>query len=161
MKFVTDGMLGKLTRWLRLMGEDVKCVNDFSLPPGKEDDFLLKLSEEESRVLLTRDVDLYRRALKNNFECVLLEDEKRKPINEINLISEKLEVSFDISLDSSRCPVCNGPLEKVEKSRIAEQVSAGVLKNNDIFWKCEDCSKVYWHGGHWENIEEAMKELRD
>ena len=68
MKFANDGMLGKLTRWLRLMGEDVKCVNDFSLPPGKEDDFLLKLSEEESRVLLTRDVDLYRRALKNNFE---------------------------------------------------------------------------------------------
>ncbi len=143
------------------MGEDVKCVNDFSLTPEKEDDFLIKLSEDESRVLLTRDVDLYRKALKNNLECVLLENENKTPINEINLISEKLEVSFDISLEDSRCSVCNGILGKVEKSEISGQVSEGVLENNDVFWRCEDCGKIYWHGGHWENIEEAMNELGD
>jgi len=161
MRFVADGMLGKVTRWLRLLGEDVKCVNDFQIPSEEEDSFLLDLAEEESRVLLTRDVDLNREALKNNLKSVLLEDEEESPVSQINLISEKLDVSFDISLDSSRCSVCNGQLEKVEKSEIVGQVPDGVLENSDVFWRCEDCGKVYWCGAHWENIEEAMRKLRD
>lgn len=161
MKFVTDGMLGKLTRWLRILGEDVKCVNDFSVSSKEEDKFLLDLSEEESRVLLTRDVGLYRKALKNNLECVLLENEESGPMREINLVSEKLEISFDFSSSSSRCTVCNGVLERVEKSEINDEVSDVVLENNEVFWQCGGCAKVYWHGGHWEKIEEAMRELRD
>ncbi|MEM2914677.1 MAG: DUF5615 family PIN-like protein, partial [Candidatus Bathyarchaeia archaeon] len=56
MKFLADGMLGKLTRWLRLLGCDIEYFHD------ADDEKLLKISTEENRVLLTRDYQLYRRA---------------------------------------------------------------------------------------------------
>jgi len=56
-KFLADGMLGKLTRWLRMLGQDVK----YSVQLG--DDELLAMAKKEHRVLLTRDFELYQRAI--------------------------------------------------------------------------------------------------
>lgn len=161
MKFVADGMLGKLTRWLRLAGEDVVCVNDFSVSSEGEDEFLLDLAERECRMLITRDVDLHRRALRNGLESILLEDEKEEVAQQMKKISEEIGKTFDISAETSRCPVCNGELKTVEKNKIKKDIPEGVLKNNDRFWKCQECGKVYWLGGHWEKIEETIEKIRE
>jgi uncharacterized protein with PIN domain len=55
-KFVADGMLGSLSRWLRMMGQDVEYSTLL------DDDKLLALAKEEGRVLLTKDLELYKRA---------------------------------------------------------------------------------------------------
>ncbi len=161
MDFVTDGMLGKLTRWLRLAGQDVVCVNDFSVSSGKEDEVLLNLADEDSRILITRDVNLHRKALKNNLESVLLENEKEGIAQQMEKISEKTGENFDISPKTSRCPECNGGLRVVKKPEIKNDVPQGVLKNNDKFWKCQKCSKVYWQGSHWEKIGETIEKIGD
>ncbi len=161
MKFITDGMLGKLTRWLRLAGQDVVCINDISVSPDGEDEALLRLSEEDSRVLITRDVNLHRKALKNNLKSILFENEKKEVSQQLNKISEKIGKSFDISPDSSRCPVCNGELNTVKKDEIKNDVPEAVLKNKDCFWKCQNCDKIYWLGGHWEKIGETREKMRE
>ena len=56
MKFLTDGMLGKLTRWLRMLGYDVKYFR------STEDKQLLKTAKTEHRTLLTCDNELYHQA---------------------------------------------------------------------------------------------------
>ena len=56
MKFLVDGMLGKLTRWLRMLGQDVL----YSVQLG--DSELLELAKKEDRILLTKDFELYKRA---------------------------------------------------------------------------------------------------
>ena len=53
MKFVVDGMLGKLARWLRMMGHDVEYSNSM------DDSELLTIARKEQRILLTRDFELY------------------------------------------------------------------------------------------------------
>lgn len=53
LKFIADGMLGKLTRWLRMLGQDVEYSNNM------EDSQLLTIAKEDDRTLLTRDFELY------------------------------------------------------------------------------------------------------
>jgi uncharacterized protein with PIN domain len=48
LKFIADGMMGKVSRWLRILGYDVKYENDAL------DDTILKIAVEERRILLTR-----------------------------------------------------------------------------------------------------------
>ena len=67
MKFIADGMLGKLTRWLRMLGQDVEYSNNM------EDTDLLAAAKNENRILLTRDFELYQRALGKGVDAFYLE----------------------------------------------------------------------------------------
>ncbi len=160
MKFVTDGMLGRLTRWLRLVGNDVICINDYSFDFEEEDEALLKMADKESRCLLTRDVDLYRRALRRKLKAVLIEGEGDIP-RQFSDISRSLDESLDIDIDSSRCPVCNGELKRIQKPSVSGEVPEGVLKSNEVFWRCNDCNKIYWPGTHWKKIIETIKKCKN
>lgn len=158
MEFITDGMLGKLTRWLRLAGQNVICVNDYDLQPEEEDEFLLDRAEKDSRILITRDKELHRRAFKRNLESILLEEEEIP--KQMFEVSKSLGKEIEIELDFSRCPVCNGEIEPVDKEEVEEDVPGPVLEENQRFWKCESCGKVYWPGSHWEKIEETAKKFQ-
>ncbi len=160
MKFLIDGMLGKLARWLRLAGQDVVSINDLGVGPEEEDDFLLDSARGKSRVLVTRDQDLYRRAMKENIRSILIR-ETEDVAKQLLKISESVNESIEIEIGDSRCPVCNGELESVEKSSVSEEVPEISLENNERFWRCESCGKVYWPGGHWENIAETVEKYEN
>ena len=85
-------MLGKLSRWLRLLGYDVLYFHDIA------DDELLRKAKESNRVLLTKDFTLYRRAVINDVEAIMLRgkclEEDLALLAALNLI--KLE--FNLSL---------------------------------------------------------------
>ncbi|MEM3022817.1 MAG: DUF5615 family PIN-like protein, partial [Candidatus Bathyarchaeia archaeon] len=68
MKFITDGMLGRLSRWLRIIGYDVEYVRNAA------DEELLKRAEEEGRTVLTRDRSLYAMAKRRGVGAILLEE---------------------------------------------------------------------------------------
>ncbi|HIH20450.1 TPA: hypothetical protein HA244_04245 [Candidatus Micrarchaeota archaeon] len=51
-EFVADAMLGKLTRWLRLLGQKTFYERD------ADDELVLKKAIKEKAVLLTRDREL-------------------------------------------------------------------------------------------------------
>mgnify|MGYP006307509817 CR=1 FL=1 len=72
-------------------------------------------------------------------------------------VDERIEMEFA----GTRCPVCNGMLDLVDKETVEDEVPEKVLKENDRFWKCTDCGKVYWPGGHWEKIIETFEKYKD
>ncbi len=67
MKFLADAMLGKLTRWLRILGQDVVYSVEFN------DSELLDLAKKEKRVLLTKDFELYKRAISKGLDSYYVE----------------------------------------------------------------------------------------
>ena len=152
MRFVSDGMLGRLTRWLRLLGYDVTYLNDFS------DARILEIAEEEGRVLLTNDVALYRSARRRDVEAYLVEGENEA--ERLANMARRLGIVLDVDTTVSRCPACNSTIEMIEKSEVEGKVPPNTLKMYDEFWVCRGCGKIYWQGGHWKKIEEALAEAR-
>ncbi len=67
MKFLADAMLGKLTRWLRMLGQDVVYSAEF------DDSELLALAKKEERILLTKDFELYKRAVSRGLDTYYVE----------------------------------------------------------------------------------------
>ena len=150
-KFVADSMLGKLARWLRMSGYDVVYSNDL------EDEELLELAASEGRVLLTRDRELYQRAVKRKVDVELVTSNDF--VERLRQLRKKRKLTIRDSPAYSRCPVCNGELEKAEKAEIEGEVPEGAFEANVDFWRCKACKKVYWKGSHWEKIREVVERL--
>lgn len=152
MKFIADGMLGKLARWLRLAGHDVIYIGDLRVSAEEQDEALLNLSKREKRELLTRDFVLYRRARKAKIKTTFIRTSD--VVSQLAEISKRGGRKIEIDPENSRCPVCNGLLKSADKEKVVKLVPGAVLKTQQEFWRCTKCGKIYWHGKHWKTIIE-------
>jgi uncharacterized protein len=158
MRFLVDGMLGGLARWLRILGQDV--IYDSSA----EDNDLLRLAQEENMILLTRDEELYRRASAKKITSALVLGETEE--ERLAQMADTFGVSLKADMAETRCPECGSELRQRPKKELANEVPPASLKLYDEFWSCTNtnCGKVYWVGSHWKQIrrtlEEANKQAR-
>ena len=152
LRFITDGMLGKLTRWLRMLGHDVTYLR------SADDEKLVELAKSEKRVLLTRDLKLYQQAVARGLEAVLVEatDEAGKLAD----LAGRFGFMLEIDLSVSRCPKCNVRIETVSKGVVVDEVPEATAMYYDDFWKCSGCGQVYWRGAHWKRIEKTLEEAK-
>ena len=147
-RFVLDVHLGRLARYLRLLGFDALYQNDF------DDPTIIAISRAERRIILTRD----RGILKNGSVTHgywLRETEPREQLREVVRV---LDLKEDIR-PFSRCLKCNGALLPVDKREILEQLPPKVREGYEEFVRCEGCGKVYWAGTHVERMKEILGEL--
>ena len=152
LRFITDGMLGKLTRWLRILGHDVNYFR------SADDKKLIEMAKSEKRVLLTRDLKLYQQAVTRGLEAVLVEatDEARKLAD----LAQRFGFILEIDLSVSRCPKCNARIESVSKEVVVDQIPKATSIYYDDFWKCPRCGQIYWQGAHWKKIEKTLEEAK-
>lgn len=147
-KFLTDGMLGKLTRFMRILGFDTLYLKDAS------DDELLNIAQKDNRILITRDQELYQRAIKMGLSSILItEVDIEKQLSQIML---KLNINLDLDILETRCPICNTKLEQIPKNEIKNLVPKKVFNMHEDFWICPKCNKVYWMGSHWKSINQTL-----
>jgi len=151
--FVVDGMLGKLTRWLRMMGHDVEYSNKL------DDAELMVIAKKENRVLLTRDLALYKRAIAKGVEAFYVEG-MTEP-ERLAELARRFSIPLMIDLKSSRCPRCNAPLQSVPKEKVANKVEKNTFTHYDAFWECPNCGHVYWQGAHWIKIRATLEEAEE
>lgn len=152
MKFLADGMLGKLARWLRILGHDVIYLVEF------DDSELLKVAKKEERVLLTKDLELYKRTIGKGMDAYYVEGKMES--ERLAEIAKRYGLLLMVDMDKSHCPICNTQLKPAPK----EQLQAGLEKNTftyyDKFWKCTNCGQIYWQGAHWTQINNALKQAQ-
>lgn len=151
LRFLLDGMLGRLARWLRILGYDTEYRSDLS------DNELLTAAAKENRILLTRDKNLNRKAMLNNIESHLLESVSLTDW----LASLKRRYDMDLKLDKikPRCSLCNGLLNEASSEIALDTLPAGVRAKHSRHWSCPGCLKVYWRGSHWENMSELLQSV--
>lgn len=149
MKFVADTMLGNLARWLRILGYDTLYSRYF------EDWKLLRIAEEESRVLLTRDESLFRRAKTKNLGVVLITSDDIAEMLAYVAAKTGIELSFDPS--RTRCPECNTLLMRISKAEALSLLESNVITKYEEFWRCGKCGKIYWQGNHWRTINSTLE----
>lgn len=143
LRFLADAMLGRLAKWLRILGYDT--LYDASW----DDAHLVRLARAEDRVLLTRDLELAR----------------RKGVCVVWVASETLEAQLDQLHEElgvvstapwSRCPVCNSPLLNVPRDQAWGQVPPYVFVTQEEFRLCPHCNRFYWRGTHRERMEAVI-----
>ena len=153
-RFIADGMVGRLARWLRLIGNDVEY------PESCSDRELTRRAMAEGRVLLTNDVELYRHAISKNVDCFLVRGTTEA--ERLAKVADRYGLALEIDADKSRCTSCNALIRSLKKQDAAGRVMDSTFMAFDRFWECTnpDCGKVYWQGGHWENIEQHLNQAK-
>ncbi len=148
MKFLADCMLGRLAKWLRLLGYDTAYQAD------ADDPALVRQARAEDRVLLTRDVELTRRRGVRVFliESEQIEAQLRQMWRALNLTPR---AAF------TRCPECNLPLDLLSAQAARPRVAPYVFLTHTEFRACPGCQRVYWRGTHWARIVAALQDLSD
>ena len=143
-------MLGTIAKKLRMLGFDCTYYN--TIP----DDDLVLVAKNQNRIIITKDDKLATNAIQHDIITVKLQahTEKEQLIEIAHKINWK---SFEI--DYSRCSLCNGMLEQVEKSAILEKIPPKIAESVEKFWQCRECSHIYWVGTHIRNLEKLIAEI--
>jgi uncharacterized protein len=147
-RFVTDAMLGKLTKWLRVMGIDV------TYEPDTTDAQLLQRAERGGRILLTRDRRLMRRrgsARRFYIESDYYHEQVRQVVQAFHL-ADTIQVF-------TRCLRCNAPLCTIAKQIAVERVPPYVYATQMIFKQCVACNRLYWGGTHRDNMLRQLQAM--
>jgi uncharacterized protein len=151
-KFLADGMLGGLTRWLRMLGHDITystllCDNE-----------LLELAKIEGRNLLTRDLELYKRAINRGLNAFYVEGKTES--SRLTEVANRYRLTLEIDMNKSNCPICNTPIELAGKEKLKDKIEPNTYKHYDQFWRCPDCGQIYWRGAHWKQIMATLTEAQ-
>jgi len=152
--FFVDAMLGNIAKKMRLMGYDSKYLADIG------DDELITLAKKDKRIIISRDEDLIRKALKFGLEAIFVKNNQE--IEQFREIIKKSNLKiFKINGDRARCPNCNSQTESVDKKNIQGKIPTKVLEYNDKFWECKICDKNFWEGTHIRNLQKFVGKLNE
>jgi len=152
LKFLVDSMLGKLARWLRMLGHDT--TYNIKL----DDSALLELARKESRTLLTRDLELHQRAIAKGIDSYFINGKTES--EHLAEVSKQYDLTLEINMDRSHCPTCNTPLKESPKEKLADEVEKNTFIYYNEFWKCLNCGQIYWQGAHWKQISNTLKQAQ-
>jgi len=158
--FIVDEMLGKLTRWLRILGFYVIWAGELRGSYDEDiDNKIITRALKDDLIIITRDKELLRKAKRYDIKVIYVKNSSL--IDKIKSVLDA--INYDIELISNvnpaRCPVCNGLLIKVDKDEIYDKIPPRTREIYDEFWLCRKCGKIYWKGSHWKNISKTIKKL--
>jgi uncharacterized protein len=147
-KFIADVHLGKLARYLRLLGFDTWYKNSAT------NSELKSLASSENRILLSKS-ELF--ADDTSFKsCIIKTEDSFLQLKQV--IGEfKLKEDFK---PFSRCMICNGLLEVVEKNTVEEKLEENTARYYHEFWQCTGCKHVYWKGAHYKRMIQLIEGLK-
>lgn len=146
-KFAVDRMLGRLAKWLRIIGQDAIYGPHLS---GRG---LIRAARSENRLILTRD-----RGLKKYKPLEFLFIESDDYREQLQQVVKACDLKIRESL-FTRCLECNFPLQPQAKERVEKIVPPYVFSTQERFSWCPVCERVYWPATHHQKMVEELKKL--
>ena len=142
MKFICDDNLGKLAKYLRILGFDT-AFNEHI-----DNNALLRLAALEERILLTRD----RQLEKKTHPFGLLLFSCNEPIEQLKTVVAHFTLTLDSSEFFKRCSICNEICTEIDKSLARDEIFPYILATQEIVRQCPRCRRYYWKGSHYSKI---------
>ncbi|MBW1765757.1 MAG: hypothetical protein JRJ65_01755 [Deltaproteobacteria bacterium] len=146
MRFLTDSMLGRLAKWLRVMGFDTHYQ------PFYQEGMVESLMRE-GRLLLSR-----RRSTADRYpESLFIRSDHVK--DQLLELRENGYLTYCRSSWFARCIICNLPLRNVAAEDARENVPEYVFYQNITGIRfCPSCSRYFWPGTHRRKMIRLLDE---
>lgn len=148
-RFALDVGLGRLSGFLRMLGFDTLWRNDYA------DDVLARLSRDEDRVVLTRDVGLLKRAEVRHGYFPRSTD----PAHQLVEVVRRFQLTERMQ-PFTRCLACNASLAVAGKDEVLDRIPEGVAATHTRFQQCPECRRVFWPGTHHQRMQALVDKLR-
>jgi len=152
LKFIVDNNVGKLAKWLRMMGYDTIFFD------GSNDSHMVAKALAEGRVILTRDTEIMKRRLvtSGRLKAILINSNEPEPqiqqvINTLNLDCQFRPFTL--------CLECNQPLAEKNKDQVKDRVPPHVFRTQSQYMECPACHRIYWRGTHWQAMTKKLKKF--
>jgi len=154
LKFIVDQNVGRLVKWLRIMGYDTIFFN------GSNDSRMIATALAEGRVILTRDTQIMRRRVvtKGLLKAILIQSEY--PQEQIRQVIETLNLDC-LSRPFTLCLECNQPLVERSKEQVKDLVPPYVFKTQKQYMECPSCHRIYWRGTHWQSMTRRLEHFME
>jgi uncharacterized protein with PIN domain len=151
--FIADAMLGRLARWLRILGYDTfydKVITD---------ERLIERALREDRWLLTRDRRLVLRKLLRGRHTLIASDMVEGQLRQLH---RDLKIDLDMSHQRDyRCADCNVVLRPISYDEAVPLVPPFVARQYQEFLQCPQCRKVFWPGTHWQDLLRRVTAIKE
>lgn len=145
-KFLVDSNLGKLAKWLRVLGYDTTCY------AGNADRSFLTKAQREGRVVLTRRRDMAKRQYSGKLVVI----EQDRVGDQLEEVVSKLFIVPDERNILTICLTCNEKLNPVSKEDVSGLVPEYIFRQHTEFYTCPRCKGIFWPGSHRQNIDQFL-----
>lgn len=151
MRFILTPELGRLAKWLRILGFDTVYSTQINFSS------LLIQALRDNRIILTRNSRFINKA--RVAKCVQIQSDQVN--QQLKQILRDLDIRPNTEKMFSRCIICNVELNEIDKQKVKNKVPEYVFKTQDEFFNCPACQRIYWSGTHWGNVSNTLKEIND
>ncbi len=152
-KFIADNNVGKLARWLRLMGYDTLLLKQ------KDDRQMIQRALSEDRVVLTKDAQFMKRRLVTSGILRAIHIKQDDPKLQVQQVVKTLKLDYHLK-PFSLCLECNQALLPRGKEEVQNLVPPHVLETQTQYTECPACHRIYWPGTHWRAMVKKLQDLQ-
>ena len=148
-RFILDVRLGKLARYLRMLGFDAAYKRDQDVVS------IIDISLQQHRVILTRDLGILKQS-RVTHGYWLRHDQPRQQLEQV---LSALDLYSQLQ-PFTRCLDCNGRIHMVDKTVVKDRTGPDIFQRYRKFWQCQECLKIYWRGSHYDRMLQWVKKLQ-
>ena len=152
LKFMVDQNVGRLAKWLRIMGYDTTFFS------GSNDSHMVAMALKEGRVVLTKDTQIMKRwvVTSGRLKAILIKGDE--PEQQMCQVIEALNLDcwfrpFAICLE------CNQSLVERSKHEVKDLVPPYVFQTQNQYMECPGCHRIYWRGTHWQAMTKRLEKF--
>ncbi|HXH86253.1 MAG TPA: Mut7-C RNAse domain-containing protein [Nitrospira sp.] len=150
---MADAMLGRLARWLRILGYDTAYERKVA------DNVLIERVIEEGRWLLTRDTYLVQRRVLRGRHTLIASDDVEEQLRQLH---QDLKLDLDVNHERGyRCADCNVVLMSISHAHATPLVPPFVAQQYREFLQCPQCRRVFWPGTHWNDLLKRLAAIKE
>jgi len=153
LKFIVDHNVGKLAKWLRMMGYDTLFFE------GNDDSQMIAAALAEGRVILTRDTQIMKRWVVTTGRLKVILIESEEPERQMCQVVETLNLDSQFR-PFTVCLECNQLLEERSKQQVQDRVPPYVFQTQNQYMECLACHRIYWRGTHWQAMLKRLEKFK-
>ena len=148
--FAADRTLGKLVKWLRILGFDTTFEIDVPA-----EGFYTQL--EKDRIVLTRTG-----TIKKQFRAgrLIFITSNHWDVQLKQVIAE-IGIRPADTRPFSRCIHCNVPIVDIGLNEVSGLIPDYIYETHNEFHKCLKCNRIFWPGSHTKRSLERIEQLFD